>query len=105
MARRNIRRYDRMALPKGMLVAWQASGKRGVSRVSCIGLGGLYVNTPDPPPVGAIVKLLFEVPNGEVRARAAVRNSEPGKGMGLEFVNLGHEDRGRLRQLMKRLLQ
>ncbi len=98
------RRYPRVGLPKGMLVAWQCSGERIVSRVGTLGLGGLFISTPKPPPVGEIVRLFFEVPGGEVRARALVRDSQPGNGMGVEFTSMGHEARARLHLLLKRLL-
>ena len=86
-----------------MLVAWQSTGERIVSRVATVGLGGLFISTPEPPPVGEIVKLFFEVPGGEVRARAVVRDSQQGKGMGVEFTAMGYEARARLNQLLKRL--
>ncbi len=98
------RRYGRIKLPKGMLVAWQGAGARLVSRVATLGLGGLFISTPHPPPVGEIVKLFFEVPEGEVRARAIVRDSQPGKGMGVEFTAMGHEERARLNRLLRLLL-
>ena len=98
------RRYLRVGLPKGMLIAWQSSGERVVSRVSTLGLGGLFISTSDPPPVGEIIRLFFEVPNGEVRARAMVRNSQPGKGMGVEFTAMDYEARARLHRLLNRLL-
>ncbi len=98
------RRYPRVGLPKGMLVAWQGAGQRIVSRVGTVGLGGLFIRTPQPAPVGDIVKLFFEVPGGEVRARAVVRDSQPGKGMGVEFTSMGSESRARLDRLLKRLL-
>ena len=98
------RRYQRVGLPKGMLIAWQSGGERIVSRVATLGLGGLFILTPEPPPVGEIVKLIFEVPGGEVRARAVVRDSQPGKGMGVEFTSMGHEARARLHRVLKRLL-
>jgi len=97
------RRYARIALPKGMLVAWQCMDGRGMSRVVTLGLGGLFVSTPDPAPVGTLVKLLFDVPGGEVRARAIVRNIKPGEGMAVAFIDMGYEDRARLNQLLKRL--
>jgi PilZ domain len=98
------RRYQRVALPKGMLVAWQCSDGRGVARVSTLGLGGLFLSTPDPPPVGTLVKLLFDVPGGEVRARATVKNIKPGEGMAVAFVDMNSPDRARLNQLVKRLV-
>ena len=98
------RRYPRIRLPKGMWIAWQSSGQRKVSRVATLGLGGLFITTPTPAPAGSVVKLLFVVPGGDVRARAVVRYSCPGEGMGVEFARMEFEDRGRLRLLLKRLL-
>jgi len=40
-----------------------------------------------------------------VRARAVVRDAQPGKGMGVEFTAMGMEARGRLQRLLKQLLQ
>jgi hypothetical protein len=59
--------------------------------------------TPDPPPAGDVIKLVFEIPGGEVRARALVRTSEPGKGMGIEFTAMKQDARALLDRLMKRL--
>jgi hypothetical protein len=61
----------------------------------------LFISTPEPPPSGDTIKLIFEVPEGEVRARALVRDSQRGKGMGVEFTAMKHEARARLNQLMK----
>ena len=99
------RRYPRVQLPKGMLIAWQGGGERTISRVATMGLGGLFISTPEPPMRGEIIKLFFELPDGEVRARAVVRDSRTGEGMGVEFTAMGHEARARLRSLLKRLLR
>lgn len=85
-------------------MGWQAKGERVVSAVGTLGLGGLFISTPKPPTVGEIVKLVFRVPDGDVRAVAVVRNSQPGTGMGVEFTAMGQEDRARLQQLLKRLI-
>lgn len=98
------RRYDRIGLPKGMLVVWQGAGNSMVSRVVTLGLGGLFIEAPEPAASGDVVKLFFKVPNGEVRARAMVRDSHPGKGMGVEFTAMAPEDRARLNQLLVKLL-
>ena len=97
------RRYTRVRLPKGILVAWESYGIREVSRISILALGGLFIATPRPPPVGDTIRLIFEVPGGDVRARATVRDSQPGKGMGIEFTAMGPEARARLNQLVKLL--
>jgi Tfp pilus assembly protein PilZ len=99
--KQKTRRYTRVGLPKGMLVAWEHSGIRAVSRVSVLALGGLFISTPKPPPVGDAIRLIFEVPGGDVRARATVRDSQKGKGMGVEFTAMGSEARARLNLLMK----
>lgn len=98
------RRYPRIGLPRGLYVAWQGLGKRLVSRVETLGMGGLFIEVPDPPPIGESVRLYFQVPGGEVRARALVRSSQQGKGMGVEFIAMGHEGRARLNRLLHRLL-
>ena len=98
---KKTRRYSRVGIPKGILVAWEHSGIRKVSKVSVLALGGLFISTPDPPPNGDTIKLIFDVPGGDVRARALVRDSQPRRGMGVEFTAMRHEARARLNHLMK----
>jgi hypothetical protein len=86
-----------------MLIAWQHSGERGVSRVATLGLGGLFIATSHPPLPGAVLKIVFDVPGGEVRARAIVKNVKAGQGMAVAFIEMGYEDRARLGQLLKKL--
>jgi hypothetical protein len=88
-----------------MQVAWQGIGERVVSRIVTVGLGGLFIRANEPPPVGDVIRLYFEVPGGEIRARAVIRSSIPGEGMGVQFTSMGPEARGRLAQLLKRLVQ
>jgi hypothetical protein len=99
------RRYPRVELPKGMLVAWQHSGIRRVSRVSVLAVGGIFIATYEPPPIGDVITIFFEVAGGEVRARARICDSRPGKGMGIEFTSMAQESRARLTRLMKILNQ
>lgn len=99
----DLRRYPRIPSPKGTLVAWQSASKKDVSRVVNLGLGGLYIHTSEPPPVGAFIQLLFDVPAGEVRARALVQRSKVNEGMGVKFVAMQQEDRGRLAQWLNTL--
>jgi len=65
-------------------------------------LGGIFLNTAKPPSVGAVLDLIFDVSTGtHVRARAMVRTSMPGQGMGVKFVHMRGEDRSRLNQFLK----
>ena len=97
------RRFPRVALPKGMLIAWQHSGARTVSRVATLGLGGLFIATANPPPSGSVLKVVFDVPGGEVRARVIVKNVKSDEGMAVAFIEMGYADRARLDQLLKKL--
>jgi hypothetical protein len=102
-SKKPTRRYSRIILPKGMLVAWKHSGIRRVSRVGTVAVGGIFIHTPEPPPVDDVIHLIFEIPGGEVNARAMVRDSQPGKGMGVQFTAMTSEARARLNRLMKTL--
>ena len=97
------RRFPRGALPKGMLVAWEHNGGRSASRVATLGLGGLFISTSDPPIIGTLIKIVFDVPGGEVQARAIAKNVKAGKGVAVSFVEMGYGDRARLTQLLKKL--
>src|ERR1700745_1138958 len=87
------RRFQRITLPQGMLVAWYGGGDQRVSRVKTLGMGGLFVAEPNAPRVGTHLRLSFEVPGGSVHMEAVVRNVTPGQGMGVEFVKLNTRDR------------
>src|ERR1035441_5425776 len=90
------RKNPRMKAPKELLVGWKSPGHHAVSHAKTIALGGLFLDTAKPPVTGSMIELLFDLPTGEIRARAVVRHSTPGKGMGVQLVQMGSEDRGRL---------
>lgn len=98
------RRYPRVPSPQDLLVAWQAGTSRGVSRLESLGLGGLFVLTREPAPLRSVVKLLLDLPRGEVRARGVVRRILPKRGMGIEFIAMAQEDRARLNRALVPLL-
>ena len=100
---RETRRYPRSNAHKAMLVIWKKGSQKCVSRVENLGLGGLFICTQQPPPAGTSLQLLFNVPEGEVRGRAIVRNLSPGRGMGLAIVSMEQEHRARLDRWLKRL--
>lgn len=99
----DLRHYPRALSPKGVLLAWQWGGKKLVSYLGNLGLGGLYIRTTEPPPAGTAIQLLLDVPAGEVRARALVQRSDPKEGMGVKFIAMEREHRGRLAQWLKML--
>lgn len=103
LTKQQVRRYPRIKLKKGRLVAWEHGGTREVSNISVLALGGLFISTPNPPRAGEVIRLVFDVPDGEVRARAIIRDCQPGKGMGIEFTHMRPEARAKLQLLMNTL--
>src|SRR5579862_4780893 len=89
---RENRRSPRTEVSKGIWVSWQTTGASTVSRVRDLSTGGVFVSTPAPPPVGTAVKLLFSLPEGEVRVEGIVRYADAKKGMGVEFSRMGTGD-------------
>jgi hypothetical protein len=102
-AKQNARRYPRVKAPKEILVTWKSGSQMDVSRADNLGLGGLFARTQHPLAVGAVIEVLFNTPEGEVQARATVRHSVTGLGMGLEIVSMEHEHRSRLDRWLKKL--
>src|ERR1700722_18655011 len=96
------RKNQRHTMPKELFVGWRGAGQGMVSRADTISMGGLFLHTPTPPSKGSIIDLLFDLKSGEVRARAVVRHQEPGKGMGVQFVQMQAAARARLTQLLSR---
>ncbi len=101
---KKTRRHPRVRPPKGLFVAWETGSRRAVSRLETISLGGVFIRTPEPPPVGSMINMLLDMRNGDVRARAIVRRVAPSKGMGIEFISMTPEDRARLNKQLQHIL-
>jgi tetratricopeptide (TPR) repeat protein len=97
------RRYRRLQAPKGTLVAWQGAGRRDVSNAEEFSAGGVFLLLAEPLSIGTAVELLFDVPSGSVRARAIIRHARPGKGMGIQFIQMRGDDRARLNRFLQQL--
>src|SRR5262245_65108165 len=98
-----IRRYARYRGVKPVPVAWMHGTQKAVAKAENLSLGGLFIGTAAPPPVGSLVLLLFHTPEGEVRVRATVRNVKPGKGMGLVITSMEQDARARLSRWLQLL--
>jgi uncharacterized protein (TIGR02266 family) len=97
------RRTPRVETTKGLWVAWRTDGSPSVSRVRDLSLGGVFISTRTPLAQGSSIKLLFSLPEGEMRIEGTVRYSNKSAGMGVEFTNMEGADRARLRELVRRL--
>jgi Tfp pilus assembly protein PilZ len=101
---RENRKAARVAVSKGIWVAWQLTKKqRHVSRVRDLSTGGVFIATSLTIEIGTNVEMLFALPEGEMRIHGVVRYASLGKGIGVEFTNMGTGDRARLQELLRRL--
>ena len=94
------RKYPRVRAPKGMWVGWKSAKQTCTSLAEVMGMGGLFLHTANPASEGSSIDLIFDLPNGQVRARAIVRSFQPGKGMGIQFVQMRPEDRAKLNRYL-----
>lgn len=86
------RRHDRSRLIVDVFV--DGHDATGVASTKDISIGGFYLNTPANLPEGAL--LLVRIPFGDGKqlvASAAVVYSNPGRGVGLRFLDLSEENR------------
>ena len=94
---------SRVESGKSVWVYWECDRDRDVSRVANLSVGGLFIETPKKERVGAITKVHFLVPEGQIRADGVVRHVKPGGGLGLKFEAVSERDRPNLAALMRRL--
>ena len=99
------RRYPRHKAPKSAVVAWKTPEQKEVSRVTTIALGGLFIQTRNPPKKGSTLQMLIVTPRGYLRVRANVRSVMPGEGMGVAIVAMEPEDRGKLERWLMQLTE
>jgi len=98
------RRYPRAAPLAKLAVAWQSGARQGVSYLESLALGGIFLLTRQPLPLRSAVKVLLDLPLGEVRARGVVRRINPAKGMGIEIIAMNPGDRARLVRALQPML-
>jgi len=98
------RRFKRVDLPRGLIVAWSWEQGSQMSIAPTVGRGGLFIATLDPAPAGTSLRMLFDVPGGEILATGVVRDCRPGRGMGIEFTQMGPQEVARLESLLHKLL-
>lgn len=95
----------RVAIPEGVWVVWGRGRTEDTSRVTDLGVAGLFIETLKVCPVGTTVGLDFLVEDGAIRATAAVRHVKPGIGFGLQFKSIRSEDQRNFVAMIERILR
>lgn len=81
------RRRLRFPFTASVEVVEPKSGARLKGRISDLGPGGCYVDTPSPLPVGEQLSIRISKDNDSFQATAKVIYSQTGMGMGLAFTS------------------
>ena len=97
------RMVSRVETGDDVWVYWSCCGIDDVSRVCDLSVGGLFLSTPSPRPVGEKVKLDFLVREGQIRVEAVVQHVIPNGGVGLKFTAITDRDCPNLVALMNRM--
>jgi PilZ domain len=97
------RLIPRVEVPEALWVCWRCAGVEDVSPVRDLSVGGLFLTTASPRPLGARAKVDFLVPEGQIRAEAIVQHQVPNSGLGLKFTAITDQDCPRLVALMDRI--
>ncbi len=93
MERRKCRRYSVCVEIEIIETGGRAPCRGNTTDVS---LGGCYVATMFPLPIGAAVDFTMWIEGGNIKGRGSVQTCHPGVGMGIQFTDLAREAIGRL---------
>jgi hypothetical protein len=90
-----VARSNRFGYVSNLAVVYEGSADEIVLRAPDLSPTGMFINTPNHFPEGAILKVSFQLPrsNFTVEARCEVRYCLPGVGVGLEFIDISQNAR------------
>jgi type IV pilus assembly protein PilZ len=98
-----LRRHPRV--PLGIAVQYTSRGATESASGTCkdISIGGMFIQTPTPPPFGAELIVRLELPGHKAPLSfpAIVRWTRPGQGMGVQFRLLGARETHAITELTR----
>lgn len=94
------RSHPRVSLDTEVWVGEDGVFTRTNERLGDISVGGAFLESPDFYAIGAIISLRFRLGSDYVTATALVRNARPGRGIGVQFLDLSPENAERLQSLV-----
>lgn len=92
------RAFERHAFRLPVAARWEGREEHATSRT--LGLGGLFLALPDPPPVGTVLALTLTLATHRKREEIAVQGEvvyADAAGVGVKFVGTPADVRARLR--------
>lgn len=99
---RNRRMFVRHKIHFPVEIGFEDSSRTHLhTNATDIGGRGCYIETLLPLQLGTVVNLTFWLDSQKVNATAVIRTSDPGVGMGLEFIDLGDQIQKTLQQYLE----
>lgn len=96
---RNRRMFARHKIHFPVEIGFEDSSRTHLhTNATDIGGRGCYIETLLPLALGTVVNLTFWLDSEKISTSAVVRTSDPGVGMGLEFIDLGDRVQKKLQQ-------
>lgn len=92
------RKEERVLIRKDVIV-------NGILKAMALDIseGGMYICTQAEFIPGAVLELSFDVDDVPVKAKARVRHTQQGVGIGVKFIDLSQEDSVKIKRLLKTL--
>lgn len=84
-------------------MSWRFEKQSYTSRVLDFSASGVFILSHEIVAVGSALKLIFAMPEGELKLDGVVRNSTAGRGMGVQFVSTGQKELRVILKALKRL--
>lgn len=97
------RRFERLRIPFPMEIRDERGGGTAMqTSASDVSGRGCYIESLVPLPLGTSLIITFWLDMDKIVTPAAVRTSDPGVGMGIEFTGLSPQNQERLQQSLER---
>ena len=94
---------DRITTLKDLYLVYEGRSQELAVRAPDISPSGMFINTLDSFPEGAVLKVRFRLAraNHPVQTRCEVRYCLPGVGVGVEFINIEPDDQKAIREELR----
>jgi hypothetical protein len=96
------RRFERLRVPFPIEIRDDRGGASMQTNASDISGRGCYVESQAPLPLGTPLTIIFWIESDKIITPAVVRTSDPGVGMGIEFIGLSPQNQGRVQQAVEK---
>ena len=99
---RRYRRFGRIRLSDAHMLSCEGVGRTLEGKVSVLGLGGMFIRTPEALPPGEALRVRVQGGDAQLEAECVVRNKANG-GVGVEFVEMQKAQTANLQSLLRNL--